>query len=500
MHRVLVALLTALDAVVAAAVGIAVALAPLTLLWVFALAAPEWSDLWPASAAVWQLGHLVPLAVTLPDAYLASAGIPAEAASFTVSLAPLAFAGFTAVFAARSGGRAAGAGAWLTGVLSGSVVFAIVAAGVALTSGNPVLSVEAWQAVLLPALVYALPALLGAWIGAWREGDGGVVDAVRGWTERLPHAWADVPALAVRGVGIVAVGLAGIGALVVLIAVLTRGSEVVALFQTSNVDALGATVVALGQLVYLPTLVAWGAAYAAGPGFAVGSEAAVAPGSAEVGVIPGIPVLGLVPPSTSSWLLVIVLLPIGLGALTGWMLRARIRDDAVAPRLVLATAVALGAAAVAALVALLSSGSLGPGQLAAAGPDPGPLALSVGVEIALGCGILLLSPRPRAARLSPARSVPFPEPRPSGAPSTWFPAPVHPAPETPDAEVPDAEVRGAVDRDAASPGPGGSGAAPPGPGTAGSGATGSLEPEAREEPPSSADAQPTEPIPPWRLD
>ena len=59
----------------------------------------------------------MPLQVTLPGDYLAAAGIDPGAASFVLSLAPLAFAAFTAIFAARSGVRASQADAWVTGVV-----------------------------------------------------------------------------------------------------------------------------------------------------------------------------------------------------------------------------------------------------------------------------------------------------------------------------------------------------------------------------------------------
>ena len=111
MNRLLVALLAAVDALVAASVGVAAALAPLTVLWVFGLGGgADWGALWSASVRVWQLGQLVPLEIALPPEYLNATGIPAEAATFWLSLAPLAFTTFTAVFAARSGGRAARAG------------------------------------------------------------------------------------------------------------------------------------------------------------------------------------------------------------------------------------------------------------------------------------------------------------------------------------------------------------------------------------------------------
>jgi hypothetical protein len=58
---------------------------------------------------------------------------------------------------------------------------------------------------------------------------------------------------------------------------------------------LGGAVLSLGQLVYLPTLIVWGASFAAGPGFAVGAGTAVSPAGTTLGVLPGIPSLGLIP-------------------------------------------------------------------------------------------------------------------------------------------------------------------------------------------------------------
>ena len=195
MHRLLVALLAALDAVLAAAGGIAVVLAPLTLLWVFGGGDPDWGALWPASAAVWHLGHLVPVSVTLPDTYLAATGIDPALATFTLSLAPLAFAVFTGLFAARSGSRAAEAGAAITGWLSGSLVFAALSTLVALTANAELVASEIWLAILLPSSIFFASSFVGAVVGSWRVGDDGPVDALRDRLARLPRAWAEVPAI-----------------------------------------------------------------------------------------------------------------------------------------------------------------------------------------------------------------------------------------------------------------------------------------------------------------
>ncbi|MDU0325552.1 DUF6350 family protein [Microbacterium sp. KSW2-21] len=397
MHRLLVALLAALDAVLAAAGGIAVVLAPLTLLWVFGIGNPDWSALWPASAAVWHLGHLVPVTLTLPDTYLAATGIDPSFATFTLSLAPLAFAAFTALFAARSGARAGEAGAALTGWLSGSVVFTALTTVVALTSNAALVASDTWLSILLPSLFFVAPSFIGAVLGAWRVGDDGPVDAVRGWIARMPRDWALVPALAIRGFAVTALGLVAVASVVVVVGLIARSTQVIGLFQASNADALGATVIALGQLMYLPTLVLWALSFTAGPGFALGTDTAVTPAATQVGALPGIPVLGAVPDTTSSWLLLLVLLPVAVGALTGWILRSRmpLNDDhePVAPRLVVALSVAVLTGGAGALAAVLSSGAIGPGRLVETGPQPGPLALALGLEVLVGLAIMLLGPR-----------------------------------------------------------------------------------------------------------
>lgn len=397
MHRLLVALLAALDAVLAAAGGIAVVLAPLTLLWVFGIGDPQWGALWPTSAAIWHLGHFVPVTVTLPDTYLAATGIDPSFATIGLSLAPLAFAAFTALFAARSGSRAAEAGAAVTGWMSGSIVFAALAALVAFTANAPLVSSELWPSILLPSLLFVVPSLVGAFVGSWRVGDDGPVDALRAQIQRMPRAWSGVPELALRGVALTTLGLVAVGGVVVVAGLIARSTQVIGLYQASNADGIGATVIALGQLVYLPTLVLWAVAFTAGPGFALGTDTAITPAATQVGALPGIPVLGAIPDTTSSWLLLLVLLPVAVGALTGGILRSRMpRTDGpepVGPRLVVALSVAVLTGGVGALIAVASAGSIGPGRLAETGPQPGPLALALGVETLVGLSILLLSPR-----------------------------------------------------------------------------------------------------------
>ncbi|WP_203136189.1 cell division protein PerM [Microbacterium sp. JZ31] len=409
MHRLLVALLAALDAAVSAIVGWAAVLAPLTLMWVFAFGVlADWSALWPATVRIWQLGNFVPLSLTLDGQFLVETGLPEEAGSFVLSLAPLAFGVLIAAFAARSGRRALRSGKWATGVAAGTVVTALAAVIANVTSGNPVATVDAWRAILMPTLVYAVPMLIGAVTGAWSEGDDGIVDRIHDAADRLPSGWREFPALMVRGGGMALAGVVGFAALAIATAVPLRGGSVIALYETTQVDLTGAVLLTLAQFAYLPTMIGWAMAWMAGPGFAFGAGTGVTPAATQLGVLPGVPLLGLIPEQGSPLLLLSVLAPVVAGAIAGWGVRIAFRAEAcaervdhepTAPRVVLAVGIAVIAGAGAALIAALTSGSLGPGRLAVTGPEPGAIALAVGLEVLVGAAILLLAPRSYERRL-----------------------------------------------------------------------------------------------------
>lgn len=399
MQRLLVALLAAFDATIAAAVGLVVLLAPLTLLWTLAFGATaDWGALWPLTGTLWQFGHGVSVDVDISTEVLRAAGIAPDAAAFTLSVTPLAFLLFTLLFAARSGARAARAGAWLLGALSGALAFGVIATGVALTSNLSAAQTALLPAILLPTAVYLIGAVCGAVRIAWEDGDGGFLDRVHDVVDSWGD-WGPVPSAAVRGAAFAVVGVTAVSALAVAVMTLFRGGEVVALFQAARVDALGAGVITLGHLAYLPTIIVWAASWLAGPGFAVGVGTAVSPAGTQLGVVPGIPVLGLLPESTSIWMLIVIILPIGAGAFAGWAVRSRLVWEGTplgtAPRAAIAAGIGVLTAVVAALAALLSGGSMGPGRLAEAGPSVLPFALSLGGEVLLGAAILLLSPRHR---------------------------------------------------------------------------------------------------------
>lgn len=402
MQRVLVLLLSALDALVAAAVGLAVAGAPLMVFWFVAFGSGDLAAIWQSAATIWQFGHSVPVEIALPDVYVAQLGVDPSFASFTLSLAPLAFAAFTLLFGGRSGARAGRAGAPWSGAVTGIVVFAVIAAGVALTGAAALAQTDLWRAICYPTAYYAAGVLAGAVHRAWIDGDDGPIDALRARLDRASAAWPEVPELTVRGAAVAVTGLVAIGAAVLGLALIARAPNIVALSQAGNLDAGGAAVLALAQLLYLPTLLVWALSFVAGPGVGLGAGSVVSPAGTQLGVLPGVPILGVLPEGTSTWYLLLALLPIAVGAFAGWVTRSRLRprgSSADAETTGILVTLTLGIATVtalaAALMAVLAGGSMGPGRLSAVGPDALAVGIAVGLEVGLGAAILLLSPRRR---------------------------------------------------------------------------------------------------------
>ncbi|MEW1834615.1 DUF6350 family protein [Microbacterium sp. NPDC079995] len=433
MNRLLVSLLAAVDALLAVAVGVGVVLAPVTLVWIFGVGGDaDWSALWPAAATIWQLGHFAPVAVSLPAELVVLGGLPSNGAQFTLSLAPTALALFTAVSAWRSGSRAARAGAWVTGVVGGTVTVAVVSAVIALTGRASVASVDLLAAVAGPTLVFAVPALVGAVVRAWNDGDDGIIDAL---SERLPDDVQEAVDAGARAVAICVAGIVAVGAVILAVLSFVRGGEVIALTQAAQADLLGVVVLALGSILYLPTLVMWFAGFAVGPGFAVGTGTAVSPAATSLGVVPGIPVFGVIPDSTSGWLLLLGLIVIGFGALAGASTRGALlvgsKTDAepLRPRLVSLAVLTAGTGVVVAVLSWAAQGSIGPGRLTQVGPEPWLVALVAAAEVAVGAAVVLLSPRgeddPSRPQPPLVREAPAPAPN------------VEPARATPPAASPD---------------------------------------------------------------
>ncbi len=136
-------------------------------------------------------------------------------------------------------------------------------------------------------------------------------------------------------------------------------------------------------LLLVPNAAVWGAAFALGPGFAVGVGTSVAPLAVTLGPVPSLPLLAALPgDDVPSFALVVLALPLVAGVLMGVLVGRRSTGRARVAAAEAALAGVLAGVAMA-LLAWLSGGPLGGGRLADVGPSPWQTGLAAAVELGL---------------------------------------------------------------------------------------------------------------------
>ena len=334
----------------------------------------DWESAAVAGVRVWLLAHAV----------------AAGSAAASVSLVPL---GLTAVFGSLAAGLARRFAVPTTG--SWLAFTATYAAGVAVVASASDAAATAPGAVARAALVGALVAGGGAGAGLRRAG------WLRGRaTRRLPVALSG----GMRLGAVTALGIWAAGAIAFCFWAIAGWSDIADVGASLDADPVGTLALGLGEATYAPNLAVWGAAWLAGPGFAVGAGTEYSPGHLTTGPLPSVPLLGALPHSAGGILvlapLVIVAIAIAARGLSGrWAGRPGPGVQVVA---VVVTAVLACAGAIA------SRGSLGGGSLASVGPSPVEMAMWVGFLVGLGFGGARL-----AERLADSRSTS------PTAPRTW---------------------------------------------------------------------------------
>ncbi|MDQ2698881.1 MAG: DUF6350 family protein, partial [Actinomycetota bacterium] len=135
MRRTTIALLAALEASVAALIGLGVVLVPLMLLWAihFGLGV-DVTVLLRAVADVWLLGHGVDLVVQLDAVTAARLALPGAGDAFPITIALLGFAFVTVLFGRRIGRRSVAGGHAFWGGIPAVLVFGAVGAVLAIAA------------------------------------------------------------------------------------------------------------------------------------------------------------------------------------------------------------------------------------------------------------------------------------------------------------------------------------------------------------------------------
>jgi hypothetical protein len=376
--RFLAATFAAFEAVVVAAVGVAIPLIPLTILWVTTIdSGVQWDVYYRAAADIWLLGHGVHFTVTLDPALAASLNLPSITAPFLLSLAPTAFALITFLMAMRLGRRTVEAEVRIIGPTSAIVAFALVSVAIAFSSLDSAVMPTLWRVFTLPTLIFIVGLVVGARGEMGRSG--GRAENVKKrltlWTRTLsPQVRAWFRASLVGGLGSVGI-LTTVAAFLTAVLFIARFPQVVALYEGLQAGAEGGAVVTLGQLAFLPSIVFWVVSWLSGAGFALGRGSWISPAGADIGPLPSLPIFGLVPEGQVAGGYLWLVVPVVATFVAARLVRSRLVANVYAQergRWMLATAV--GMAVVAGLVALVlsiaTSGSVGPGRMSDFGPTP----------------------------------------------------------------------------------------------------------------------------------
>ena len=265
-----------------------------------------------------------------------------------------------------------------------AVPYAMVAVALALASSSALATPSLPEAVACPFLL----ALTAGGLGGAR--------AIAPWSRLVGLLPDRLRSLTVGTVGALVV-LVAVGALLAGGSLAVHLREFRAVNATLAPGAVGAVLLLLAQLAYVPNAIAWAISFTLGPGFAFGAGTVIAPTGSALGPIPAFPMLAALPPGVHSavppLLSLAVLIAPYLAGVVGGLLMAR-----TAPVLALEaaplrgfvcgilTGCVLGAAAAAA------GGPLGNGRLAAVGPSGWQVgvvaSLEVGVAAAVTAGLV----------------------------------------------------------------------------------------------------------------
>ena len=398
MNRSLTALFAALEAVLVAGVGIGIPLVPLTIVWAtqygFAI---DWAVFWRASADAWLLGHGVDVRVTLDAALAAQLGVAPVDSMFFVTIAPLGFAMLTLLLAVRAGRRVGETRFRQWGGLVSLATFALIATGLTFSTLYPLARPSIVQGILLPTLVFAL----GFGVGLLRTRRAAGDDAgssIRDWISDWSPSMRAAVATSLRAGAASVAGVLAVSAVLVALLLAVNYAAVISLYEGLHSGAIGGLALTVGQLAFLPNLVAWAASWLVGPGFAIGVGSSVSPLSTQLGPVPAIPFFGALPTGDLALGFVGLLVPVVIGFLVAALLRPRLVEQLDVERpwaWLLSIGLGTGVVGGVLLGAIVwaASGAAGPGRLSQVGADPVATGLFAALEIGVAASIGLLVSR-----------------------------------------------------------------------------------------------------------
>ncbi|GMA91268.1 cell division protein PerM [Homoserinibacter gongjuensis] len=391
MTRRLTLLFAGFEALLVAAIGVAIPLLLATLMWAIQFGfGPDWAIFWRGAVDVWLIGHGVDVTFTLDELTAATIGAPAGTVVL-VTIAALGFALLTLVLGVRAGARVAETGHRLLGELTAFVVFGGASLLLTLSAVHPAARPSIWQGALLPAIVFGAGLVLGV-LRADADRGAETHGRLATWVASVnPRVRAALRAALTAGAASVMLVML-VSAVTATVVLATGYAQVIRLYEALHTEVLGGIVLTAGQFAFVPNLAIWVASWFAGPGFALGVGSQVSPLGTAVGPLPAIPLLGALPSGELSFGYVGLAVPVVAAFLAATAVRpALVRAVGDGSRLAWSAFVTLvGGAAGGVLFGVLaaaSAGALGPGRFDHVGPDALAVGLASALEFAIGLAL-----------------------------------------------------------------------------------------------------------------
>ncbi len=393
MNRGLSFAIAALQALIVAAIGIGLTIAPLTLTW---LLEGDGSTSWLVALQVAVFAFLLATGVPLQVTEGKLLGL--EFPDFIINVMPLGLTLLMALLVIRVGYRLSAASSIWPAWVGGAVSFGLIGLGSSALVNSDAVYVGEWEPLIIPAVFFGGLLVISSTLGSryeMFEGANGAEAKERIWIRsqfanlysKLHWSLRSVVSPAARvGLGVVAT-MAAVSAIMIALALGFGWIEVVRLYEGLRVSVLGGVMVTLGQLAILPNLIVYAMAWLAGPGFAIGLGSSVSPFASQLGPMPAFPVFAALPTGGFDRGILFALIPV-LAAFIGTLLIRKQVDQfrgEYATSFTASIALAGGSAVIAALSAMLlaamASGSLGPGRFELVGVNVAQFGLVVFIEV-----------------------------------------------------------------------------------------------------------------------
>jgi len=377
VNRTLIALLAALEAFIALAIGVGISLVPLSLMWAVQFdSGVSWDVFYRASADIWLVGHGVDLKMTLDPVLAAAVNLPGGDKPFLISIAPLSFSLLTILLGVRLGRKSFESGARFVGPLSAVGTFGFFTILIALSAVHVNATPVMWMAVSFPTAIFAL----GVFIGARGEvgHSGGRAERVQqkvvGWATGLSSQVKAVLSASLRGGLITAALVIGASAVALSILIIANFASILGIYEGLQGGGGGSLILTAAQLMFMPNFVMWVVSWFIGTGFALGTGSSVSPVGTDLGLVPALPILGAMPTNDLAFGFLGLLVPLLAAFLAAWFIRPallRALGSDVSFRWISLTVlgIALVAGILIGLLAWASGGAAGPGRLADVGPN-----------------------------------------------------------------------------------------------------------------------------------